>query len=115
MQCIPESRREFRMPFYISPGGKAMAQRKTDQNEYTGTREFPSASDREATIRQILLVVYDALEEKGYNPVNQIVGYIISEDPAYITNYMSARSLISKIDRDEILEVMTKYYFIKRD
>lgn len=92
-----------------------MLQKKQDQSNYTGTREFPSASDREATIRQILLVVFEALEEKGYNPVSQIVGYILSEDPTYITNHRNARTLISKIDRDEILEAVTKYYFIKRD
>lgn len=90
-----------------------MIQKKNDTN--TGTKEFPSASDREATIRQILLVVYAALEEKGYNPVSQIVGYILSEDPTYITNHRNARTLISKIDRDEILEAITKYYYIKKD
>ena len=54
--------------------------------------------------------VYDALSEKGYNPINQIVGYILSEDPTYITNYKNARSLICKIDRDELLNSMVKQY-----
>ena len=75
------------------------------------TRTFPTASDREATIREILSVVYDALEEKGYNPVSQIVGYILSEDPTYITSYKNARGLISKIDRDELLDAFAKFYF----
>lgn len=58
----------------------------------------------------ILQAVYDALSEKGYNPINQIVGYILSEDPTYITNYKNARSLICKIDRDELLNSMVKQY-----
>ena len=57
-----------------------------------------------------LQAVYDALSEKGYNPINQIVGYILSEDPTYITNYKNARSLICKIDRDELLNSMVKQY-----
>jgi len=58
----------------------------------------------------VLLEVYDALEEKGYNPVNQIVGYIMSGDPTYITGHNSARSLISKFERDELLEELVKFY-----
>ena len=54
--------------------------------------------------------VYDALNKKGYNPVNQIVGYILSEDPTYITTYNNARSLIRKIDRDELLQTLVRYY-----
>ena len=54
--------------------------------------------------------VYQALQEKGYNPVNQIVGYILSEDPTYITNHNNARALIRKIDRDELLQTLVKYY-----
>jgi uncharacterized protein (UPF0297 family) len=79
------------------------------------TRTFPSVSDRDATIRQILGVVYEALEDKGYNPVNQIVGYILSEDPAYITNHKNARSLITRFDRDELLDSITRFYFVKQD
>ena len=60
--------------------------------------------------RDILSMVYEALRVKGYNPVNQIVGYILSEDPTYITNYNNARSLICKLDRDELLqELVTSY------
>ncbi len=77
-----------------------------DQN----TRTFTIPSDREAEIRATLQEVYDALKEKGYNPINQIVGYILSEDPTYITNYKNARSLIRKIDRDELLNLLVKNY-----
>ena len=61
-------------------------------------------------IRHILTTVYAALEDKGYNPINQIVGYILSADPTYITNHNSARTLICKIDRDELLQVLVKSY-----
>jgi uncharacterized protein (UPF0297 family) len=58
----------------------------------------------------VLFSVYAALNEKGYNPINQIVGYILSEDPTYITNHKNARSLIRKVERDEILNVLLKSY-----
>ena len=74
------------------------------------TRTFPSMSDRDATIREILFAVYEALEEKGYNPISQIVGYILSEDPTYITTHNNARSLIRKIDRDELLQALVRSY-----
>ena len=84
---------------------------KNDQPSTSAdTRTFPSVSDRDATIRQILGVVYEALEEEGYNPVSQIVGYILSEDPTYITTHNNARSLVRKIDRDELLEVLLRSY-----
>ena len=57
-----------------------------------------------------LLLVYQALEEKGYNPINQIVGYILSEDPTYITNHNQARTLIRKVDRDELLQILVRKY-----
>ena len=66
--------------------------------------------DRDAEIKQILTTVYSALQEKGYNPINQIVGYILSEDPTYITNYNNARTLIRRLDRDELLQVLLKSY-----
>ena len=74
------------------------------------TRKFTINQDRGEEIRQILTTVYDALREKGYNPINQIVGYILSEDPTYITNYNNARTLIRKVDRDELLQVLLKAY-----
>ena len=76
------------------------------------TMTFSLGSEHEREIRQILTVVYNALKEKGYNPINQIVGYILSEDPTYITTHNNARSLFRKIDRDELLQVMVKYYLV---
>ena len=74
------------------------------------TRKFNIVKDKDAEIHRILCVVYHALEEKGYNPVNQIVGYILSEDPTYITNHNNARTLIRKIDRDELLQTLLRSY-----
>lgn len=61
-------------------------------------------------IKEILLTVHEALKEKGYNPINQIVGYLLSGDPAYIPRYKDARNLIRKIERDEVIEELVKYY-----
>ena len=72
------------------------------------TRKFSIVDDKDVEIYNILTTVYQALEEKGYNPINQIVGYILSEDPTYITNHMGARTLIRKLDRDELLQVLVK-------
>ncbi len=74
------------------------------------TRKFSAAQDKDEQIRHILVSVYEALKEKGYDPINQIVGYILSEDPTYITNYKSARTLICKIDRDELLQALVCHY-----
>lgn len=74
------------------------------------TITFSIETDKERQNRLILQEVYAALQEKGYNPINQIVGYILSEDPTYITNYKNARSLIRKIDRDELLGSMLRSY-----
>lgn len=74
------------------------------------TMTFSLGNDREEDIRKTLTLVYDALKEKGYNPINQIVGYILSEDPTYITTHSNARSLIRRIDRDELLQVLLKSY-----
>ena len=74
------------------------------------TRKFSIVDEKDAEIRHILTTVYQALEEKGYNPINQIVGYILSEDPTYITNYNNARALIRKLDRDELLQELVKQY-----
>ena len=68
----------------------------------------PDEADQE--MKALLTTVYSALSEKGYNPINQIVGYILSEDPTYITNHMGARTLIRKLDRDELLQVLVKKY-----
>lgn len=74
------------------------------------TRKFSLNDDRDEEIKAILTSVYDSLQEKGYNPINQIVGYILSEDPTYITNYKNARSLIRRLDRDELLQELVKKY-----
>ena len=73
------------------------------------TKKF-GVVDKKAEIKEILTRVYDALKVKGYNPINQIVGYILSEDPTYITTYNNARSLIRHIDRDELLQVLVRSY-----
>ncbi|MBQ9535697.1 MAG: IreB family regulatory phosphoprotein [Clostridia bacterium] len=75
-----------------------------------GTRKFNIGTDTDQEMKRILTTVYDALREKGYNPINQIVGYILSEDPTYITNHHNARSLIRKIDRDELLQELVRRY-----
>ena len=74
------------------------------------TMTFSIGDQTEQEIRNILTLVYDALKEKGYNPINQIVGYILSEDPTYITTHNNARTLIRKIDRDTLLQSLVKYY-----
>ena len=74
------------------------------------TRKFSLGDQRDMEIKAILTTVYQALQEKGYNPINQIVGYILSEDPTYITNHNNARTLIRKIDRDELLQVLVRKY-----
>ena len=74
------------------------------------TRKFKLTDERDLEIKAILTKVYQALQEKGYNPINQIVGYILSEDPTYITNYNNARSLICKLDRDELLQELVRHY-----
>ena len=77
------------------------------------TRKFDFVGDQDGEIHRIMLLVYQALEEKGYNPINQIVGYILSEDPTYITNHKQARTLIRKVDRDELLQVLVRHYLMK--
>ncbi|CBL16496.1 MULTISPECIES: IreB family regulatory phosphoprotein [Ruminococcus] len=74
------------------------------------TMTFSVNQERENELKRNLTIVYDALVQKGYNPINQIVGYILSEDPTYITTYNNARSLIRHIDRDELLQVLVRNY-----
>ena len=76
------------------------------------TRKF-TALDNKAEMKEILSSVYNSLMVKGYNPINQIVGYILSEDPTYITNYNNARTLITRIDRDELMQELLKCYLDK--
>ena len=79
-----------------------------DDMDYT--RKFNVNLDKDQEIKAILSSVYEALRQKGYNPINQIVGYILSEDPTYITNHNNARTLIRQLDRDELLQVLLKSY-----
>ncbi len=74
------------------------------------TMTFKIGDEREEIMKEILTQVFDALREKGYNPINQTVSYILSEDPTYITTHNNARSLIRKIDRDELLAELVKSY-----
>lgn len=74
------------------------------------TQTFEAYHDENEEMRKILQNIYVALSEKGYNPVNQIVGYLLTEDPTYITNHKNARALVRRIDRDELLNVLVKYY-----
>ena len=76
------------------------------------TRKF-AALDSKAEMKEIRSSVYNSLMVKGYNPINQIVGYILSEDPTYITSYNNARSLICRLDRDELLQELLKTYLDK--
>ena len=76
------------------------------------TQHFSVQVEPETGVKVVLSSVYEALNEKGYNPVNQIVGYILSEDPTYITTHNNARSLIRRIDRDELLQVLVRNYLL---
>ena len=75
-----------------------------------GTRKFSMKEESNKEMKRVLQTVYDALKENGYNPINQIVGYLLSEDPTYITNYNNACSLIRKIDRDELMQELISNY-----
>lgn len=83
-------------------------------NDINNTMKFNVTNDNENKAEKIILSVYEALEEKGYNPISQMVGYILSGDPTYITSYNNARSIIRKLERDEILEELLQNY-LKRD
>lgn len=78
--------------------------------DLSNTQYFKVKSEPEIQVKQVLDVVYNAMSEKGYNPVNQIVGYIMSGDPTYITSYKGARSMIMKVERDELVEELLKEY-----
>ena len=77
---------------------------------FDNTIKFKVGGDYEMDMREILVTVYDALKEKGYDPINQIVGYILSEDPTYITNHKNARALIRRIDRDDLLQELVRCF-----
>lgn len=79
------------------------------------TMPFKPINDRNDSAEDIIMNVYGALKAKGYDPITQIVGYLISGDPTYITNYQGARSLICRLERDEILEELTQFYIDARE
>ena len=79
------------------------------------TQKFTVPCDDKENMRRILRSVFDALTEKGYNPINQIVGYLLTEDPTYITSCNNARSMICKIDRDELMQVLVREYLFSKD
>jgi len=79
-------------------------------NRFNETMKFQLPKDNINSVKEIILSVFNALEEKGYDPVNQIIGYILSGDPTYITSHNNARSIICKIERDELLEELLKTY-----
>ena len=79
------------------------------------TQKFTVPCDDRENMRRILRSVYEALTEKGYNPINQIVGYLLTEDPTYITNYSGARSMICKIDRDELMQILVREYLFEKE
>ena len=78
------------------------------------TIKFTVPCDEKENMRRVLRSVFDALNEKGYNPINQIVGYLLTEDPTYITNYNNARSMICKLDRDELLQELVRCYLFEQ-
>ena len=79
------------------------------------TLKFTVPCDDKENMRKLLRGVFDALNEKGYNPINQIVGYLLTEDPTYITNYNNARAMICKIDRDELMQVLVREYLFDKE
>lgn len=78
------------------------------------TIKFTVPGDDSEDMRRILRSVYDALTVKGYNPINQIVGYLLTEDPTYITNYNNARAMICKLDRDELMQELVQHYLFDK-
>jgi len=91
-------------------GGKRMGNNNMDQ-----TMMFKVKKEDELETREILLQVHDALKEKGYNPINQLVGYMLSGDPAYITSHNNARGIIKKLERDDLLEQLLIYYLNNKE
>ena len=81
----------------------------------TETKPIKYPSDSKKNIRDIIMAVYQALDEKGYNPINQFVGYIISGDPAYITSHNGARALIGRVERDDLIEELLRFYLEEKN
>jgi uncharacterized protein (UPF0297 family) len=94
----------------ILSGGVDKQHKGDKMANISNTQFFKVKNDPEVRVKEVLDVVYNAMSEKGYNPVNQIVGYVMSGDPTYITSYKGARSMIMKVERDEIVEELLKEY-----
>ena len=96
----------------LQTGRFTMTEYRDNRNDddFGNTQYFKVEKEEESAAKKVLSVVYEALMTKGFDPVNQIVGYIMSGDPTYITNYMGARSLIMKVERDELVEEILKSY-----
>jgi uncharacterized protein (UPF0297 family) len=94
---------------YVNFGGKG----SDSMQKLNNTQYFKVQKDTEVVVSEVIRTVYSALTEKGYNPVNQIVGYVMSGDPTYITSHKGARSLIMKVERDEIIEELLRFYIDK--
>lgn len=88
--------------------------REIMDNNINSTQYYKVEKDQELPVSDVIEKVYNSLKEKGYNPVNQIVGYVMSGDPTYITSYNNARSLMMRVERDEIVEEVLKFYLDKR-
>ena len=102
----------------MNPGdvqaGELTMTNKSTSNNVGNTQFFSVKTEPEIHVKDVIRIVYEAMEEKGYNPVNQIVGYIMSGDPTYITNYKGARSMIMKVERDELVEELLREYIRTR-
>ena len=96
-------------------GTKEQKQGREIMQNLNHTQYFRVEKEPELQVKDVLKVVFEAMKEKGYNPVNQIVGYIMSGDPTYITNHNNARSLIMKVERDEVVEEILKAYIKNED
>lgn len=94
----------------MNPASAKICSEERGRTMHDKTMTFSVRDERDNEMKEILTTVYQALNEKGYNPINQLVGYILSEDPTYITTYNNARSLIRRLDRDELLQALVKNY-----
>ena len=101
------------MEEYKVYGNKEQKQGREIMQNLNNTQYFRVEKEPELQVKDVLRVVFAAMKEKGYNPVSQIVGYILSGDPTYITSHNGARSLITKVETDEILEELVKHYLTK--
>ena len=86
-----------------------------NDNAKEKTITFSIRDEKDNEIKRVMQTVYSALSEKGYNPINQIVGYLLTEDPTYITNYNNARSMICKLDRDELMQELLRCYLFDKN